>query len=244
MQPPYLTSKWLSEVTVRASLRPLLAGLLIAILIQSPAMVAPAGAVAPPLGVILQAERARVGTNPAASGTTVFDGDLLETGAAGLLQARFGSSQAYLMAGTSAVVHQAPSGFAADLTTGTVVLSSGQGQKFRLVSDGATIQPGTAQPTVAQITWVSAKELLLTSRKGALEVSLGDDVKTVPEGSSYRMLVEPADPAAAAAGANPQSPQASGKNTLILIVVGAIAVATTVAVILAVESPSSPSTSN
>ena len=216
--------------------RSLLAAVLTAVLTLSPAMVAPAGAVAPPLGVILQAERARVGSNSAASGTTVFDGDLLETGAAGMLQARFGSSQAYLMAGTSAVVHQASSGFAADLTTGTVVLSSGEGQKFQLVADGATIQPGTAQPTVALVTWVSAKELLLTSRKGALEVSLGDDVKTVPEGASYRMLVEPADP-----GAGPQNnPQASGKNKLILIVIGAVAVATTVAVILAVESPSKP----
>jgi hypothetical protein len=223
---------------VRTLLRPLLAGLLIAVLILSPAMMAPAGAVAPPLGVILQAERARVGPNSAASGTTVFDGDLLETGAAGMLQARFGSSQAYLMAGTSAVVHQASNGFAADLATGTVVLSSGQDQKFLLLADGATIQPGTAQPTVALVTWVSAKELLLTSRKGALEVSLGDDVRTVPEGASYRMLIEPADPAAA--GASPQNPQASGKNKLILIVIGAVVAATTVAVVLALESPSKP----
>jgi hypothetical protein len=218
----------------------LLAGLLIAILIQSPVMAAPAVAVAPPLGVILQAERARVGTNSAAVGTTVFDGDLLETGAAGLMQVRFGSSQAYLQAGTSAVVHQSSGGFAAVLTTGTVVLSSGQGQKFLLLADGTTIQPGTTQPTVAQVTWVSPKELILTSRRGALEVSLGNEVETVPEGASYRMIVEPAAGAGPAAQTTTQA-SGRGNHRLLLLLVGAVVVATTVAVVLAVESPSAPS---
>ena len=81
-------------------------------------MAAPAAATAPPLGVILQAQRANVGNGAAASGSTMFDGDLLQTDRDGLLRVRFGSSQAYLMPGGAAVVHQSADGFAANLTRG------------------------------------------------------------------------------------------------------------------------------
>ncbi len=40
---------------------------------------------------------------------------------------------------------------------------------------------------------VSPSELLLLARKGSLEVSMDDDVKTVPEGASFRMLILPPD---------------------------------------------------
>jgi hypothetical protein len=229
---------------VRRLFRSLLGGVLVAVLVQSPAlMAAPAAAAsAPAMGVILQAQRANIGSGTATTGSTVFDGDLLQTEKDGLLRVRFGSSQAALMSGAAAVVHQSPDGFAANLTRGEVVLSSSQGQKFSLVSDGATIQPSTSGPTVAQVTWVSPKELLVMSRRGALQVSLGDEVQTIADGASYRMVI---DPAAAAAGKPAPEPtpqrggaQASGSNTFLLILLGSAAAAITVGVILAIESPS------
>jgi hypothetical protein len=208
-------------------------------------MAAPAAATVPPLGVVLQAQRAHVDNNAAASGATVFDGDLLQTEHEGMLQVRFGLSQAYFLPGSSAIVHQSPDGFAANLNSGAVVLSSGKGEMFHLLANGATIQPAEVQPTVAQVTWVGPKELLLRSRKGALQVSLGDEVKTIPEGTSYRMVIDPGAAAAAGQGSGPGpqgngNTQATGKNRFLFFVIGGAAVATGVGVALAIESPSTP----
>lgn len=223
---------------MRRLLRSVVGGMLVALLVQSPAlMAAPAAASVPAMGVVLQAQRANIGDGAATAGSTVFDGDLLQTERDGLMRVRFGSSQAAVMAGGVVLVHQSADGFTANLTRGEVVLSSSQDQKFSLVSDGATIQPSTSQPTVAQITWVSPKELLVMSRKGALQVSMGDDVQTVADGASYRMVIDPVA-AAATPGPTPQGTQRTGKNKFILIVILAAAAAVTVGVILAVESPS------
>jgi len=93
---------------------------------------------------------------------------------------------------------------------------------------------------VAQVTWVSPKELILMSRKGALQVSMGDETQTIADGASYRMVIDPAAAAASkpAPGPTPQATQSSGKNHFILIVIVAAAAAVTVGVILALESPS------
>lgn len=224
-------------------IRSFVGGLLIAVLAQSPALMAmPPAASAPALGVITQAQRANVGNASAATGSTIFDGDLLSTDKEGKLRVRIGSSQAYLFNGGEAVVHQSADGFSANLTHGGLVLSSGQGQTFHLLADGATIQPGTPQPTVAQINWVSPKELEVISRKGALQVSMDGQTQTVADGASYRMIIDPVSVAAGQPNpaADPQNTASSGKNKFLLVILGAAAAAVTVGVIVAVESPSAP----
>lgn len=224
-------------------LRSFLAGLLVAVIAQSPALLAaPPAASVPILGVVMQAQRANVGSGSATIGSTIFDGDPLQTDRDGSLRVRIGSSQAYLFNGGTAVLHQSADGFTANLTHGGLVLSSSHGQNFHLLADGATIQPGTSQPTVTQVTWVSPKELLVMSRKGLLQVSMGDETKTVEDGASYRMVIDPAAAAAAAAptpGAPPQA-NAQGSNSFLLILLGGAAAAITVGVILALESPYGP----
>jgi len=208
-------------------------------LIQPAAMAAPAGSAAAPLGVILQADRASVGSDPAASGATVFDGETLRTDISGLLRVRFGASQAYFLPRSQAVVHQTDGGFAADLASGTVVLSSADGETFHLVADGALIRPASSQATVAQITMVSPKELILLSRKGTLDVSMDGESKTVPEGASYRMIISPdpaAGPAPAGAGAA-DIPSPTGQNHFIFILIAAAAVGAGLGIYLAVRSP-------
>ena len=221
--------------------RSLLVALLVVTLVESPVMAAPTPAVATPLGVILQSQGARVGSDSAVRGTTIFDGDRLETGDAGLLQVRFGLSQAYFMGKSAAVVHQSAPGFATDLTSGTVVLSSGPNEKFHVFADGAAIQPSTAKASVAQVTWVSDHELILSSRKGALDVSMGDEVKTIAEGASYRMLISPAasEPSEPGPGARPQTPRA-GKNRFTLILIAAALGAVALGLALEFETPSTP----
>ena len=73
------------------------------------------------------------------------------------------------------------------------MVSSDLGQTFQLIADGATIRPAGTQATVAQITRVSPTELLLNSTRGALEITMGDEVKTIEAGTAYRLEVEDDD---------------------------------------------------
>lgn len=193
---------------------------------------------AAPLGVVLQAEHAVVGADLIESGATVYAGDILETNESGTLRARLGGPQFYLRGNTAAQVQSIANGFSATLKHGTVVVASEATNTFEVLADGATIRPATSEPVVAQVTWVSPDELLLTSTRGALLVSMGEEVKTVEPGHSYRMEVEP-DPSG-------QGQQGSGgplhtarNHFLLLIIVGA-AVGTGIGIWRATVSPSAP----
>jgi hypothetical protein len=76
----------------------------------------------------------------------------------------------------------------------------------------------------------------LTSNRGALEISMGDEVKTIEAGSSYRMEID-------AAGSDPQGgqpPARSGRNRFVLFVIIGVSVATGIGVWRALVSPSAP----
>ena len=204
-------------------------------LVEMSVYAAPASPASAPLGVVLQADKAQVGADVTASGATVYDGDRLQTEGGGALRAQLGGPQIYLRPDTVASVHGMPNGFSAELATGAVVVSATQGQTFQLVADGATIRPVGTQGTIAQITKINANELVLTSTRGALEVTLGDEVKTVEAGSSYRMEVE-----ADESGPEPQGVYHTGRRRRLAmyLIIGGVAAATGVLVWRAVESPS------
>jgi hypothetical protein len=226
-------------------LRSFVAGLLVAVLAQAPVLKAAPPASVPALGVITQALHANVGDSAAMTGSTIFEGDVLQTDKDGSLRVRVGASQAYLFNQASVVLHPSANGFSANLTRGGVILSSNSGQTFHLLADGATIEPGTVQPTVAQVTWVSPKELVVSSQKGSLQVSMGNQTETIADGTSYRMVIAPpaASAPAASSPSSPASPQATlaGSNFTLYLLIGLAVILTTVGIILALESPCLPS---
>ncbi len=212
-----------------------LSAMLSTVLIGAPVMAAPAGTPAIPLGVILSAENANVAAGVTNSGATVYDGDRLSTPANASLRARLGSGQIILRQSTSADVHALPNGFVANLNSGTVVVSSPEGQTFQLIADGATIRPANAQPTSGQVSMVSPTELVLTATRGTLEVSMGDEVKTLEAGSSYRLEVEADD-----SSSNPQTPRPTARNRFLWIAIPALAAVTGVVIWRALVSPTAP----
>jgi hypothetical protein len=204
---------------------------------------AKAAPVAAPLGVVVIAEQATVADSDAVNGSSVFEGDRLATGETGQLQVRFGATQTRLFPGSLAVVSQTPAGLNADLLGGTVSMSSA-GQAFSLTSNRAVVRPASAQAVIAQVTRVSPSELLLSSRKGTLEVTFDGEVTTIAEGSTYRMLVDPAEPQARqGAGAQPAGTAGHSRKRAVFILVGAAAAATGIAILASQgSSPVSPST--
>lgn len=195
---------------------------------------ASAVAISAPIGVVLQAEYATIGSTMTLSGETIYNGDHLGTGESGILRASLGGSQMYLRPSTSAKVHPFENGFSAELIGGTVVLSSPEGRTFQLVADGATIRPASPQATTAEIAWVNAKQLALTARRGAVEIRMGDEVKTIEPGTFYRMDIETADPG------SQSGPSPAAKNHFIIVAITGVTAGAIIGVWRALVSPSAP----
>jgi hypothetical protein len=81
----------------------------------------------------------------------------------------------------------------------------------------ARLRPQGNVPTQAQVTLLSPTELLVTARRGALEITVGEETEMVPEATSYRVLLSPPDPQGPrGAGAKP-----AGHKKMILVLVAA-----------------------
>jgi hypothetical protein len=207
-----------------------------------PTMAMPANPASAPLGWVLQAERAHVGPDLTSGGATIYDGDRLETQEDGTLRARLRNSQMYLRPSTIAEVHGLSNGYSARLLRGAVIVASPEGQTFHLLANGATIRPLGMKATVAQITWVNANELLLTSDVGAIEVSFEGDVKTIEAGNSYRMEIQPegSGPQGTGGGPGNSGPTHAGRNHAAYFWIAAAAVGSGIGVWRALVSSSNP----
>lgn len=209
------------------------------VLLHAPAFASPAGPSSPPLGVVVAADNPHTGVDKIYAGSTVYDGDRLATIEDGAMRLRLANGQLLLHQGTAVTVHALPNGFSADLNNGTVSASSPEGQIFQVLVNGITIRPATSQPTSAQVQLVSPTEAILTSTRGTLLVSMGDVSKTVSAGNSYKLEID--DTEEASAGPQ-QGPIPAGKNRHILtiLIIGAVAAGTAIAIWRSVLSPTTP----
>jgi hypothetical protein len=225
---------------VRTFFSAVLIGILSLMLVEAPVMAAPANAPSAPLGVVVSAENSNVGAGANMTGATVYDGDHLQTPPNSTLRVRLGSGQMVLRQNSAADVHALPKGFSANLSAGTVVVSSPAGQTFQVLADGATIRPANDQATSGQISMITPTELVLTGTRGTMLVSMGEEVKTLEAGSSYRLEVE-SDPAPSPS-ADPQgNPQPTAHNHFLWIAIPVIAAVTGIIIWRALVSPNAPS---
>ena len=193
------------------------------------------------LGMVMSAENSRSGVDPIYSGATIYDGDRLVTEDDGAMRVRLGTGQLFLHQATSVQMHAFPKGFSALLDTGTVSVSSPEGETFQVLADGASIRPASSHPTAAQIERISPTEVVLISTRGDLQVTMGDEVETVSAGASYKLVVDPAAAAPEPAG-SAQGPFPAGHRPKLfyIVVFGAVGAVTGVLIWRALESPDAP----
>jgi hypothetical protein len=196
------------------------------------------------LGTALQAYDASVNRENVPEGTNIYSEDSLETGASGVMRVEFGDSQLYLGSSTGVVVHRIGERFSLDVRCGTAVISAAATRSVQVEVDGTTIRPVGEHSTSAQIIWVSPQEFLLKSDHGDLEITLGNERKTVGSGLSYRVSIVPRDSASSddplpgpdpGVGASP-----AGKMRLSKIIFGAVVIGATAGVLHVLVSPSVP----
>lgn len=199
-------------------------------------------------GTVVSAERAHLGTASASAGATVFVGDTLDTEKVGSLQIRAGAARV-LLPGSSRLVWGSEDGApSATLTGGTATFSTATANAFILHAGTAAFKPRSSEPTIANVTLLNAKELVVRCTRGAVLIAVEDDVRLIPEGSAYHVVLDPeaAHPASAVpAPAVPASwgqnqPIKAGKSKFIWYAIAITAIVTWFALWKALESPDAP----
>jgi hypothetical protein len=203
------------------------------------------GATGSPVGAILSAVSAHVGTARASAGTTVFGGDRLSTEQNGNIQMRAGAARLLLSGSSSATLRDADGAPSATLSSGTMVFSTAIAKAFSLLAARAVIRPRGDMPTIAQVSIETPKQFIVRSSRGALTVTVDGETRIIPEGEAYRVTLD------AEAAPEPQGERRAGtknnsalkspakSNFYRLVAIGA-GVATYFALDEAFESPDRP----
>jgi hypothetical protein len=231
-----------SAVNERVSIaKTLLALLISASLVAAPAWATPTSS----FGIIVYADRALVGSGQASVGATLFSGDRLSTEPSGSVQVRASAARLLLAGASIATLAQDDVTPAATLTAGSATFSTANSQAFALHVASALIRPNSNQPTIGQVTVLNPKELLVKSTRGTLSIAVEDDVREIPEGAAYRVVLDPN-------GADAQGPRGAGskgygsppikaaKSRFIWFAVGVTIVITGIALPEVFESPDRP----
>jgi hypothetical protein len=134
------------------------------------------------------------------------------------------------------------------LTGGTAAFSTAGARAFVLHAGTAAFKPRSDAPTVANVTLLNAKELVVRCSRGAVLIAVEDDVRVIPEGTAYHVVLDPE--AAGRAGAVPapaapaswgqNQPIKAGKSRFIWYAIAFTALVTGFAISEALESPDRP----
>jgi hypothetical protein len=150
-----------------------------------------------PLGMVVQAQDAQIGTAAVAIGTTVYPGDTVETQMSGTLRLKVGGSQVYLLASSAATLSQRSDMVHALVKTGTVGFSSNGTDQVGLEIPEGIVSAANGQPAYGQVTMVGPREVVISAFRGTLVLDNDGELHTIAAGKSYRvtMDLEPAAPA-------------------------------------------------
>lgn len=209
------------------------------------------GASAPAIGTVTSALGARVGAASATVGATVFGGDKLSTQQAGAVQVRVGAARLMLSGASIATISDMNGVPSAELQQGTAVFSTANAKAFVLRAAGAEFRPETNGPTVAQVTYVNSKELIVRTTRGSVTVTVDGESQVVPEATAYRVVLDPdsylettASPAqgpqGAGAGGHGGRPLKAARSRFLLIAIIVTGVVTAFVLDEVLESPSKP----
>lgn len=207
------------------------------------------GATAEALGTVVVSEHASVGGVGVPVGTTIFAGDNVVTADDGNVQLRAGAARFELSASSVATLNTVGGMPEATLLRGTATFSTANAQAFALNFLKAVIRPQTDQPTIGQVTVLGERQLQVTCVRGALTIAVEDDSRVIPEGSSYRILLDPtaeeeaqSQPPTMGAGGKGMGkpPISAGSSKFVWWATGAVVLLTIFAVHKVLVSPDRP----
>jgi len=195
------------------------------------------------LGVVVEAYRAHLGRSAVSSGATVYDGDHFSTEEGGALRLRCKAALLDLAEKSATLVRHAEvgaQGLAAEaqLVQGTLVFSTARAGELEIEAREAHIRPVGNGRTVAQVSVIGPKELHIYARRGAVLFSYRGESKTITEGESYEVILDP--PQDGSEKKQPAQKQGRPLKAFLLIAGGAGAAAAVVILHEEIESPDQP----
>lgn len=146
------------------------------------------GSQAKPLGVVLETQNATLRATDGLPGTTVFAGDTVSTDHRGRMRVRMGEAQIEVMPESVVIFEELNSVAGATLVHGTLSFSSPETGTVAVRVTGIVIRPQPKRFTHGQVTVVGPSELLVTSFRGPLELTLENESLVVPEGTTYHVV--------------------------------------------------------
>lgn len=208
---------------------------LLCLVMAAALVVAPASSAPKPLGLILQAQKAQLGSAEALTGATLFAGDTLSTGASGNLSLRVAGAQVYLLENSSATFDGEHGWNVAALHRGSVGFTTTGKDRMVVRGSGAQVYASSAEPTHGEVTLEGPNQLLITNYRGSIEVMVGGDVIAVPPATAYRVALE----------AGPQEPEGVGKDRVgrarVIAVITGVAIAAAAITLILLRNAISPS---
>ena len=146
------------------------------------------------LGVVVEAYRAHLGRSAVSPGATVYDGDYFSTEEGGALRLRCNAALLDFAEKSVALVRHAEDGaqgLEAELVQGTLVFSTARAGELEIEAQEAHIRPVGNGRTVAQVSVIGPRELHIYARRGAVLFSYRGESKTIAEGESYQVILDP-----------------------------------------------------
>jgi hypothetical protein len=151
---------------------------------------------APPavLGVVVGADRAHLNSGAVSEGATVYDGDHFSTEAGGMLRVRCDATTLDLAEESDVIVRSRANGaqsMEAELSRGTLVFRAGQAAVLEIAALQALIRSAGDAGTTGQVSIIGPKELRIYARRGSMQFSYKGEARTIAEGESYRVILDP-----------------------------------------------------
>lgn len=139
-----------------------------------------------PAGVVLQTQSARLNQTDAAIGTTLFDGDRLETQSKGALSVR--SNQILLTLAEESLLwmNHDNAVLTPRLDRGTVIFRAEAGEGIEIHADDVRVRSHAPVLTVGQVT-LEECYVIVTAQTQSLDVTAGKETKVLEEGKTYRV---------------------------------------------------------
>jgi stage V sporulation protein SpoVS len=141
-----------------------------------------------PAGVVLQSQSAKLNTADAAVGTTLYDGDRLETQSKGALSVRSSVNQILLTLAEDSLlwVNHENSVLTPKLDRGMVTFRAEMGEGIEVHADDVRVRPHAGVLTVGEVK-IDECYIYVTARTQSLDVSAGKETKLLEEGKTYRV---------------------------------------------------------
>jgi hypothetical protein len=187
-----------------------------------------------PAGIVLQSASARLNTSDAAIGTTIFDGDRMETQEKGALSLRSGQVQLTLSEQSTVWMNHENLILTPTLQRGTVTFRAENGTGVEIKADDVRVRPHSPVLTVGEVTLQDC-DVLVTARTQDLEVTAGKETKILEEGKTYRVVRK-----GACGAALHQPALAVGQSRFFLLPAAVVGVVTIWTIHKGLESPDRP----